>query len=160
MTNMINADILAQMANSEIENANVLSLLGRDLNSAKIGTEELTALDQLRAANSLKVASSAAVETLRPLAKDQFKQLFGEFIGDKPFRNGIFRMFETRSYTWENVHIDNDTLRKRNELFRQIKQQEAELKSFKAQLKGYDEALAEMFPKSDAIHRKTVLQVL
>ncbi len=178
---MINASILAQMANNEIGNEEVLTLLGSDLDAATISESPFTALDKLRAANALKVATSAAVEAFRPLAKEQFQQLFGDEPGDQPYHNGFFRMYDTFTYTWENVRLSEltneqrskmtlqeiatyevtrDTLQRRNELFKHIKAIERELAPLKPQLKGLNESLATLLPDSKAIHRKTVIQVL
>ena len=182
MNQTINANILAQMANNEIENENVLELVGRDLNNATIENESFTALDKIRAVNSLKVVMTAAVEALRPLAKEQFEQLFGaNCLGDRTFRNGIFRRYDTFTYTWENVRMGEltaeqkekmtakeiesyektrATLNERNELYKQVKELEKEMAELKPRLKGLNETLAAMLPESKAIKRKTVFQVL
>lgn len=182
MQQIMNANLLAQIAKSEIEKDEVLAIIGREINNAAINDEAFTPLDKLRVANSLKVVTSAAEEDLRPLAKAQFQELYGEdYIGTGTFRNGAFRQYETLTYTWENVRMPElteeqkqkmtkdeiekyetarETLAARNALFKRIKDIEAELAPLKPQLKGLNESLAAMLPTSKAIHRKIVFQVL
>ena len=166
MDKILSNDVLARLANVTYEVADATAMLGRDLQDAVFPTQEpLTTIDQARVANTLSKAGNNVLELLKPLAKqqliDELQQNKQDIIGDHLYRNGIVRIYESRSYTWENKHdIEDEDLTLRNEMFARIKLLQAEIDQLKPKMKGLDEALAIKYPDSKAIKRKLVMQFL
>jgi hypothetical protein len=181
MAKQLNAELLAQMANDQIEVNEVANIL--DGMYSEMPCDESEDRDYLRlfAANRLGKANDTeiskfkkAIICLLQRPNDHSPQTI--CVGTR-----MVKFYYTPSYHFERVFLPEltdeqleqltyeeakaegekrDLLDEHHDLYREIEDLEAQLAPKKAKLRGINEALAAIMPKSKAIHYTPVLQVV
>ena len=162
MQDIINADLLAQMAQDQIEVTEVVNIL--DGMYKQVPSDDPEDRDYLRlfAANRLGKANDHTPQTIS-LGTRMVKFYYNPsyhfervFLPD-PTDEQLAQM----SYEERKAEGDKrDLLDEQHWLYREIEELEAQLAPKKAKLRGINEALAAMMPKSKAIHYTPVVQVV
>ncbi|MCR5504256.1 MAG: hypothetical protein K6E94_01585 [Elusimicrobiaceae bacterium] len=182
MLEVINASILAQMANDQIEEVEVSNLIKEQCESIALrpdGSEEGD-YDRLFAANRLNKASKAVLDKFRERVIGLMKKLSDNESITKIIGSRMYKFYYTLTTHFERVHLPEltaeqiekmtpeqlklegmkrDMLDEQHELYHEIEAIEKALSPKKIRLKGLNEALAVMMPDSKAIKRTPVLQV-
>ena len=173
--------MLAQLANDQIEVNEVVNILDgmyKQMPCAEIEDRDylnLCAANRLGKANDAEISKfKKAVIALLERPNDHRAQTI-------PFGARMIKFYYTQSYHFERVFLPEltpeqlaelsyeeckaecekrDLLNEQHELSREIAEMEAQLDPKKAKLRGINEALAAMMPKSKAIHYTPVVQVV
>ena len=181
MLQSINVDLLAQMANDQIEVNEVTNIL--DGMYAQIPCDESENRDYARlfAACRLDKANDAEIKKFKKTIIDMLQRPNDHKPQTIVIGTRMFKFYYTPSYHFEHVNLPDltdeqlapmtheerkfegdkrDLLDEQHELYRDIEELEAKIAPKKAKLRGINEALAAMMPKSKAIHYTPVLQVV
>ena len=181
MAKELNANILAQMANDQIEVNEVANILDGMYNEMPCDESVDRDYQRLFAANRLGKANDSEISKFKKIVigllerpNDHRPQTI--CIGPR-----MVKFYYTPSFHFENVNLPEltdeqlerlsneerkaegdkrDLLDEHHELFHEIEDIETQLAPKKAKLRGINEALAAMMPKSKAIHYTPVLQVI
>ena len=181
MAKELNANILTQLANDQIEVNEVANILDGMYNEMPCDESEDRDYLRLFAANRLGKANDTEISKFKKTIigllerpNDHTPQTI--CIGPR-----MVKFYYTPSFHFERVNLPEltneqlaqmtyeerkaegdkrDLLDEHHEIFREIADIEAQLAPKKAKLRGINEALAAMMPKSKAIHYTPVLQVV
>jgi len=154
-------EVITAMAESSVDPLELMETMKDCVDGEKLlDGSGLDDIDRLRVTTVTAEIAKKLQDVYKSGAKEEYVRQYGNVTGDKLHHNGRVRLYDTYSYTWENVHNDDPELQTRNELYRQVQKDEEELKIKKMKLKGYDEALAVRYPNSGAIHKKTIVSIL
>lgn len=181
MQNSIDANILAQMANDQIEVNEVVNILDGMFRQMPCDASEDRDYLQLVAANRLGKANDAEISKFKKAVIALLQRPNDHTPQTINFGARTIKFYYTPSFHFERVFLPEltdeqleqltheerkaefdkrDLLNEQHELFREIDDIEAQLAPKKAKLRGINEALAAMMPKSKAIHYTPVLQVV
>ena len=181
MIQQVNANLLAQMANDQIEVNEVANILDGMYNEMPCGESEDRDYMRLFAANRLGKANDAEISKFKKTIVDLLKNSNDHSPQTIMMGTRMVKFYYNPSYHFERVFLPEltdeqleqmtheevkaegdkrDLLDEQHELYREIADIEAQLAPKKAKLRGVNEALAAMMPKSKAIHYTPVLQVL
>ena len=181
MQNTINSDLLAQMANDQIEVNEVVNILDGMYAQMPCADPEDREYQLLCAANRLGKANDAEVSKFKKAVIALLQRPNDHSPQTIPFGARLIKFYYTISYHFERVFLPEltqeqlapmtleerkaegekrDLLDECHDLQREIEELEAQLAPKKAKLRGINEALAAMMPKSKAIHYTPVLQVV
>ena len=181
MQDIINADLLAQMAQDQIEVTEVVNILDGMYKQVPSDDPEdrdylrLFAANRLGKANDMEISKfKKAIISLLQRPNDHTPQTIS--LGTR-----MVKFYYNPSYHFERVFLPDptdeqlaqmnyeerkaegdkrDLLDEQHWLYREIEELEAQLAPKKAKLRGINEALAAMMPKSKAIHYTPVVQVV
>ena len=176
----LDANILAQLANDQIEINEVANILDGMYNAMPCDQADDSDYLRLLAANRLGKANDSEISKFKKAVigllqrpNDHSPQTI--CVGPR-----LVKFYYTPTFHFENVNLPELTdeqiekmsyeevkterdkrelLEEHHELCREIKALEDELAPKKAKLRGINEALAAMMPKSKAIHYTPVVQV-
>ena len=177
----INSELLAKMANDQIEVNEVVNLLDDMYNEMPCSDPEDREYQLLVAANRLDKANDAEMSKFKKAVIGLLQRPNDHSPQTIPFGARLIKFYYTPSYHFERVYLPElteeqletmtleeckaegekrDLLDEMHELHREIEDIEAQLAPKKAKLRGINEALAAMMPKSKAIHYTPVVQVV
>lgn len=177
----INSELLAKMANDQIEVNEVVNLLDDMYKQMPCPKLEDREYQLLVAANRLDKANDAEVSKFKKAVIALLQRPNDHTPQSIPFGARLIKFYYTLSYHFERVYLPELTeeqlaemtpeerkaegdkrelLEEMHELYREIEDIEAQLAPKKAKLRGINEALAAMMPKSKAIHYTPVVQVV
>ncbi len=181
MIQQLDANLLAQMANDQIEVNDVADILDGMYNEMPCGESEDRDYMRLFAANRLGKANDSEIS--------KFKKAIIKLL-DRPNDHSpqticigtrMVKFYYTPTFHFERVFLPEltdeqlaqmsyeerkaesdkrDLLDEQHELYHEIEDIEAQLAPKKAKLRGINEALAATMPKSKAIHYTPVVQVV
>ena len=181
MIQQVNANLLAQMANDQIEVNEVAEILDGMYNEMPIGESDDRDYMRLFAANRLGKANDAELSKFKKTIAKLLERPNDHSPQTLNFGTRMIKFYYNPSYHFERVNLPElteeqlkqmtaeevkaeddkrDLLDEHHELFREIEDLEKQLAPKKAKLRGINEALAALMPKSKAIHYTPVLQVL
>ena len=181
MQNTINAGLLAQMANDQIEVNEVENILDGMYTQMPCDEPENRDYDRLFAANRLGKANDSEIKKFKKTIIDLLQRPNDYKPQTICLGSRMFKFYYTPSYHFERVNLPElndeqlalmtyeerkfetdkrDLLDEHHDLYREIEELESKLAPKKAKLRGINEALAAMMPKSKAIHYTPVLQVV
>ena len=181
MQNSIDANILAQMANDQIEVNEVVNILDGMFRQMPCDASEDRDYLQLVAANRIGKANDAEISKFKKAVIALLRRPNDHTPQTINFGARTIKFYYTPSFHFERVFLPeltdeqleqltheerkaeydkHDLLNEQHELFREIADIEAQLAPKKAKLRGINEALAAMMPKSKAIHYTPVVQVV
>ena len=181
MQNTINAGLLAQMANDQIEVNEVENILDGMYTQMPCDEPENRDYDRLFAANRLGKANDSEIKKFKKTIIDLLQRPNDYKPQTICLGSRMFKFYYTPSYHFERVNLPElndeqlalmtyeerkfetdkrDLLDEHHDLYREIDELESKLAPKKAKLRGINEALAAMMPKSKAIHYTPVLQVV
>ena len=177
----INSELLAQMANDQIEVNEVERILDDMYAQMPCEDADNRDYDRLYAANRLDKANDAEIKKFKKTIIELLKRPNDYSPRTICIGSRMFKFYYTPSYHFERVYLPEptdeqleemssdekkfegdkrDLLDEHHDLYREIAKLESDLAPKKAKLKGINEALAAMMPKSKAIHYTPVLQVV
>ena len=181
MLQSINVDLLAQMANDQIEVNEVENILDGMYTQMPCDEPENRDYDRLFAANRLGKANDSEIKKFKKAIIELLQRPNNYDPQTICLGSRMFKFYYTPSYHFEKVNLPEltdeqleemtsdeikfegdkrDMLDEHHDLYREIAKLESELAPKRAKLKGINEALAAMMPKSRAIHYTPVLQVV
>ena len=181
MQNTINVGLLAQMANDQIEVNEVENILDGMYTQMPCDEPENRDYDRLFAANRLGKANDSEIKKFKKTIIDLLQRPNDYKPQTICLGSRMFKFYYTPSYHFERVNLPElndeqlalmtyeerkfetdkrDLLDEHHDLYREIEELESKLAPKKAKLRGINEALAAMMPKSKAIHYTPVLQVV
>ena len=181
MQNTINAGLLAQMANDQIEVNEVENILDGMYTQMPCDEPENRDYDRLFAANRLGKANDSEIKKFKKTIIDLLQRPNDYKPQTICLGSRMFKFYYTPSYHFERVNLPElndeqlalmtyeerkfetdkrDLLDEHHDLYREIEELESKLAPKKAKLRGINEALAAMMPKSKAIHYTPILQVV
>ena len=181
MQNTINVDLLAKMANDQIEVNEVENLLDGMYAQLPCENPENRDYDRLFAANRLGKANDAEIKKFKKAIVELLQRPNDHTPQTITIGSRMFKFYYTPTYHFERVNlpeltpeqldkmsddeikVENDKrelLKEQHELYHEIEELEATLAPKKAKIRGVNEALMVMMPKSKAIHYTPVLQVV
>ena len=168
------------MANDQIEVNQVVNILDGMYSQMPCDEPENRDFDRLFAANRLDKANDSEIRKFKKAIIESLQRP-NDYSAQTVYLGGrMFKFYYTPSHHFEKVYLPplkpekmekmtaeeikdynekRDLLEKHHELYREIANLEKQLAPKRAQLKGFNEALAVMMPKSQAIHYTPVLQV-
>lgn len=180
MAKQLDANLLAQMANDQIEVNEVVNIL--DGMYDEMPCEESEDRDYMRlfAANRLGKANDSEISKFKKTIVDLLQRPNDHSPQTICIGMRMVKFYYSPTYHFERVFLPEltdeqlapmsyeerkmegdkrDLLDEHHELFQEIKDLEEKLAPKKAKLRGINEALAVMMPKSKAIHYTPVVQV-
>ena len=181
MQETINANLLAQMANDQIEVNEVVNILDGMYKQMPCDNPEDRDYQLLCAANRLDKANDAEVSKFKKAIIALLQRPNDYSSQTIPFGARLIKFYYTLTTHFERVNLPELTeeqlekmtekekefenekrklLKEHHELSQEIEDIEAQLAPKKAKLRGINEALAAMMPKSKAIHYTPVVQVV
>ena len=181
MQNTIDANLLAQMANDQIEVNEVVNILDGMYRQMPCNEPEDRDYQLLVAANRLGKANDAEISKFKKAIIALLRRPNDHTPQTISIGTRMIKLYFTPSYHFERVFLPeptdeqlqqmtreeckaegdkHDLLDEQHELYREIADIEAQLAPKKAKLRGINEALAAMMPKSKAIHYTPVVQVV
>ena len=181
MQDIINANLLAQAANDQLEVNEVANILDGMYKQMPCDDPEDRDYLHLCAANRLGKANDAEISKFKKAVIALLKRPNDYSAQTIQFGARLIKFYYTPTAHFEKVNLPELTeeqlskmtegeikfemdkrklLKKHHELYREIKAIESQLNPKKAQLRGDIEALIAMMPKSKAIDYTPVLQVL
>ena len=181
MQNTINAGLLAQMANDQIEVNEVENILDGMYTQMPCDEPENRDYDRLFAANRLGKANDSEIKKFKKTIIDLLQRPNDYKPQTICLGSRMFKFYYTPSYHFERVNLPElndeqlalmtyeerkfetdkrDLLDEHHDLYREIEELESKLAPKKAKLRGINEALAATMPKSKAIHYTPVVQVV
>ena len=180
MATQLNAELLAQMANDQIEVNEVANILDGMYNEMPCDDSEDRDYMQLFAANRLGKANDSEISKFKKAIISLLQRPNDHSPQTVCVGTRMVKFYYSPSYHFERVFLPEltneqleqmtydeiktegdkrDLLDEQHELFREIADLEEKLAPKKAKLRGINEALAAMMPKSKAIHYTPVVQV-
>ena len=180
MQDMINADLLAQMAQDQIEVNEVVTILDGMYNQMPTEQPEDGDYQRLFAANRLGKANDVEISKFKKAVIELLQRPNDHTPQTISFGARMIKFYYTLTFHFERVFLPEltedqlaqmsdeeikaegekrDLLDEHHELYQEIKDLEEKLAPKKAKLRGINEALAAMMPKSKAIHYNPVVQV-
>ena len=181
MQNIIDANLLAQMASDQIEVNEVVNILDGMYQQMPCDDPEDRDYQLLVAANRLYKANDAEVSKFKKAVVALLERPNDHSAQTIQFGARLIKFYYTPTYHFERVFLPEltgeqlegmspeeikaegskrDLLDEMHDLYREIADIEAQLAPKKAKLRGVNEALAAMMPKSKAIHYSPVVQVV
>ena len=181
MENIIDANLLAQMASDQIEVNEVVNILDGMYQQMPCDDPEDRDYQLLVAANRLYKANDAGVSKFKKAVVALLERPNDHSAQTIQFGARLIKFYYTPTYHFERVFLPEltdeqledmspeeikaegskrDLLDEMHDLYREIADIEAQLAPKKAKLRGVNEALAAMMPKSKAIHYSPVVQVV
>ena len=181
MQDIINANLLAQMAQDQIEVNDVVTILDGMYNQMPNEQSENREYQRLFAANRLGKANDVEISKFKKAIIRLLERPNDHTPQTISLGARMLKFYYTISFHFERVFLPELTdeqleqmtldevktesekrnlLDEQHELFHEIEDLEAQLAPKKAKLRGINEALAAMMPKSKAIHYTPVLQVV
>ena len=181
MQNIIDANLLAQMASDQIEVNEVVNILDGIYQQMPCDDPEDRDYQLLVAANRLYKANDAEVSKFKKAVVALLERPNDHSAQTIQFGARLIKFYYTPTYHFERVFLPEltdeqledmspeeikaegskrDLLDEMHDLYREIADIEAQLAPKKAKLRGVNEALAAMMPKSKAIHYSPVVQVV
>lgn len=181
MQNIIDANLLAQMASDQIEVNEVVNILDGMYQQMPCDDPEGRDYQLLVAANRLYKANDAEVSKFKKAVVALLERPNDHSAQTIQFGARLIKFYYTPTYHFERVFLPEltdeqledmspeeikaegskrDLLNEMHDLYREIADIEAQLAPKKAKLRGVNEALAAMMPKSKAIHYSPVVQVV
>ena len=181
MQEIIDANLLAQMANDQIEVNEVVNILDGMYKQMPCDNPEDRDYQLLCAANRLDKANDAEVSKFKKVIIALLQRPNDYSSQTIPFGARLIKFYYTLTTHFERVNLPDLTeeqlekmtekekefenekrklLKEHHELSQEIEDIEAQLAPKKAKLRGINEALAAMMPKSKAIHYTPVVQVV
>ena len=169
------------MANDQIEVNEVANILDGLYNGMPIDESDDRNYMRLIAANRLGKANDAEISKFKKIVIKLLERPNDHTPRTISIGARMVKFFYTLSFHFECVFLPKltdeqlalmtpeerkadtekrDLLDEHHELYHEIEDLEAQLASKKAKLRGFNEALAAMMPKSKAIHYTPVLQVV
>jgi len=180
MIQQLNAELLAQMANDQIEVNEVANILDGMYNEMPCNDSEDRDYMRLFAANRLGKANDSEISKFKKTIIGLLQRPNDHSPQTVCIGTRMVKFYYTPSYHFERVFLPElteeqqaqltyeelktegekrDLLDEHHDLFREIADLEEKLAPKKAKLRGINEALAAMMPKSKAIHYTPVVQV-
>jgi len=180
MATQLNAELLAQMANDQIEVNEVANILDGMYNEMPCDESEDRDYMRLFAANRLGKANDTEISKFKKAIIGLLQRPSDHSPQTVCIGTRMVKFYYSPSYHFERVflpELTNDQLKQmtyderkaegekrdlldeQHDLFREIADLETQLAPKKAKLRGINEALAAMMPKSKAIHYTPVVQV-
>ncbi len=181
MIQQLDANLLAQMANDQIEVNEVANILDGMYNGMPCDESEDRDYMRLFAANRLGKANDSEISKFKKAIVKLLERPNDHSPKTISIGARMVKFFYTLSFHFECVFLPKlteellaqmtpeerkaeiekrDLLDEHHELFHEIEEIEKQLAPKKAKLRGINEALAAMMPKSKAIHYTPVLQVV
>jgi len=181
MQDIINANLLAQMANDQIEVNEVVNILDSMYNQMPNDEPENRNYQMLCAANRLGKANDTEISKFKKAIINLLQRPNDHTPQTVSIGARIVKFYYTPSYHFERVNLPEltdeqlaqmtpderkaetekrDLLDEQHRLCREIEEIEAQLAPKKAKLRGINEAISAMMPKSKAIHYTPVVQVV
>ena len=181
MLQSINVDLLAQMANDQIEVNEVENILDSMYTQMPCDEPDNRDYDRLFAANRLDKANDAEIKKFKKAIIELLQRPNDYNPQTVCIGSRMFKFYYTPASHFERVYLpaitpeqldkmseeeikaENDKrelLNEQHELYHEIEELEAKLAPKKAKLRGVNEALMVVMPKSKAIHYTPVLQVV
>ena len=181
MQETINANLLAQMASDQIEVNEVVNILDGMYKQMPCDNPEDRDYQLLCAANRLDKANDAEVSKFKKAIIALLERPNDHSPQTIQFGARLIKFYYTPTYHFERVFLPEltpeqlaemsadeikaegekrDLLDEMHDLYREIQDIEGQLAPKKAKLRGINEALAAMMPKSKAIHYTPVVQVV
>ena len=181
MQETINANLLAQMASDQIEVNEVVNILDGIYKQMPCDDPEDRDYQLLCAANRLGKANDAEVSKFKKAVVALLERPNDHSPQTIQFGARLIKFYYTPTYHFERVFLPEltdeqledmsneekkaegekrDLLDEMHDLYREIQDIEGQLAPKKAKLRGINEALAAMMPKSKAIHYTPVVQVV
>ncbi len=181
MQDIINAGLLAQMAQDQIEVNEVVNILDGMYNQMPNDNSEERDYQRLFAANRLGKANDVEISKFKKAIVGLLQRPNDHAPQTISVGTRMVKFYYTPSYHFERVNLPEptdeqlaqmsyeerkvegdkrDLLDEQHWLYREIAEIEAQLAPKKAKLRGVNEALAAMMPKSKAIHYTPVVQVV
>ena len=169
------------MANDQIEVNEVENILDGMYTQMPCDEPENRDYDRLFAANRLGKANDSEIKKFKKTIIDLLQRPNDYKPQTICLGSRMFKFYYTPSYHFERVNLPElndeqlalmtyeerkfetdkrDLLDEHHDLYREIEELESKLAPKKAKLRGINEALAAMMPKSKAIHYTPVLQVV
>lgn len=180
MAKQLDANLLAQMANDQIEVNEVVNILDGMYDEMPCDESEDRDYMRLFAANRLGKANDSEISKFKKAIIGLLQRPNDHSPQTICLGTRMVKFYYTPSYHFERVFLPElteeqlesmtyeevkaegekrDLLDEQHELFREITDLEEKLAPKKAKLRGVNEALAVMMPKSKAIHYTPVVQV-
>ena len=180
MAIQLDANLLAQMANDQIEVNEVANILDGMYDEMPCDESEDRDYMRLFAANRLGKANDSEISKFKKAIIGLLQRPNDHSPQTICLGTRMVKFYYTPSYHFERVFLPElteeqleamtyeevkaegekrDLLDEQHELFREIRDLEEKLAPKKAKLRGVNEALAVMMPKSKAIHYTPVVQV-
>jgi len=181
MQDIINASLLAQMAQDQIEVNEVVTILDGMYDRMPNEQPENRDYQRLFAANRLGKANDVEISKFKKAIIRLLQRPNDHTPQTISLGARMVKFYYTLSYHFERVFLPEltddqlalmtyeerksegdkrDLLDEQHDLYREIEEIEAQLAPKKAKLRGVNEALAAMMPKSKAIHYTPVVQVV
>ena len=181
MAKQLDANLLAQMANDQIEANEVADILEGMYNEMPCNESEDRDYMRLFAANRLGKANDSEISKFKKAIIGLLQRPNDHSPQTICVGTRMVKFYYTPSYHFERVFLPEltneqlaqmsheekktecdkrDLLDEHHELFQEIADLEEKLAPKKAKLRGINEALAVMMPKSKSIHYTPVLQVV
>lgn len=169
------------MANDQIEVNEVENILDGMYTQMPCDEPENRDYDRLFAANRLGKANDSEIKKFKKTIIDLLQRPNDYKPQTICLGSRMFKFYYTPSYHFERVNLPElndeqlalmtyeerkfetdkrDLLDEHHDLYREIEELESKLAPKKAKLRGINEALAAMMPKSKAIHYTPILQVV
>ncbi len=180
MNQQLDANLLAQMANDQIEVNEVANILDGLYNGMPCNESEDRDYMRLLAANRLGKANDSVISKFKKAIIGLLQRPNDHSPQTISIGTRMVKFFYTVSFHFEHVFLPEltdeqlalmsneerkaegdkrDLLDEQHELYQEIADIEKQLAPKKAKLRGLNEALAAMMPKSKAIHYTPVLQI-
>ena len=174
MIKELNAKLLAQVANDEIADNDILSILASMYNSMPSEDPERLDFDRLSAANCLSKANKSLLDTFKRRIYELLKGPKGNEPCTVTVGTRMFKLYYNTSYTWQNLRLPDKPveqmtekellIKEELEIFNALNEQysaaEMALNILKQKRKASEETLAALMPTSKCIHRTPVVQVV
>ena len=181
MAKQLDANLLAQMANDQIEVNEVANILDGMYDAMPCDESEDRDYMRLFAANRLGKANDVEISQFKKTIIGLLQRPNDHSPQTICIGSRMVKFYYTPSFHFERVFLPDltdeqlelmtyeerktegdkrDLLDEHHELFQEIAELEEKLAPKKAKLRGINEALAVMMPKSKAIHYSPVLQVV
>ena len=175
MQDIINANLLAQVAINNIEEDEVTNIVSSMVEKIPCQTPNHQAYDHLFAANQLSKAAKATLDIFKGRVVELLKKRRSKDSVTITLGTRMFKFYYNRFFTWENLHPQakkdetpdemelrlkvEKALKKYNETREEISTKESDLRILKQEKKVAEETLAALLPNSDCIKYTPVLQV-
>ena len=174
MQQNINANILAQVVNNEIEAQDLVDILKTMYNEIPCEELEDEEYNKLIAANCLSKANKNLYETFRKRIIDLLKGPKGNESVTVNVGTRMVKLYYNTAYTWQNYRAEKKKEEEKTEkdrlietelavfkeLAAQLVEAEVRVSTLKAKKKASEETLAALLPDSKCIHYSPVLQVV
>lgn len=174
MNQELNANVLAQVANEQIEDNDLLTILTGMYESMPCEDPERLDFDRLSAANCLSKANKSLLDKFKKRIYALLKGPKGNEARTVTIGTRMFKLYYNTSYTWQNLRLPDKPEEEKtdrdwqietelmifNDLNAQYAETETALNILKQKKKASEETLAALMPNSKCIHRTPVIQVV